>query len=138
MGHSTQACFNATNDDGNVTVGLTSPLAINGHCSVRTFSGNITGRVGIVIAALSVCGVVVDHGIHVAGGDSEKEIGLAKFSESIGTAPIRLRDNADTKALTFQHSPDNSHAKTGVIDVGIACDDDDIAAVPAECVHFGT
>jgi hypothetical protein len=51
--------------------------------------------------------------------------------------PIRLGDDADPEALRLEHTTDDGHAEAGVIDVGIAGDDDDVAAVPAERLHFG-
>jgi hypothetical protein len=51
--------------------------------------------------------------------------------------PVRLRDDADAKALRLEHPADDCHAEARVVDVRIAADDDDVAAVPAECVHLG-
>jgi hypothetical protein len=50
--------------------------------------------------------------------------------------PVRLRDDADAKALSLQQPSHDGHAEAGVIDVGIAGDDDDVAGVPAELVHL--
>ena len=52
--------------------------------------------------------------------------------------PVRLRDDTDTKALCFKGSPNHGHAKTGMIDVGIAGDDDDVTAVPSQGCHLST
>ena len=38
--------------------------------------------------------------------------------------------------MTFENPTDDSHTEAGMIDVGIAGDDDDIAAVPTKLVHF--
>ena len=44
---------------------------------------------------------------------------------SMGSPPVRL-----------QHAPDQGHAKAGVVNVGIAGDEDDIALIPAQRRHL--
>ena len=138
MGHPTKTRFNAANDNGYITVSLTGSLAINRDSAIRSFAGHVTGGVSIVITTLSVGGVVIDHGIHVASSDSKEEVGFAQLSECVCAAPIGLRDNAHAKALTLKHSPNHSHTEARVVDVGITCHDDDVATVPAKRIHFGT
>jgi hypothetical protein len=51
--------------------------------------------------------------------------------------PVGLADDADAEALGFQQPADQRHAEAGMVDVGVAGDQDDIATVPAERVHLG-
>src|SRR5581483_12131204 len=53
------------------------------------------------------------------------------------TAPVGLGDDSDPEALCFEHAPDDRHAEARMVDVSIPADDDDVAAVPAEDLHFG-
>lgn len=48
-----------------------------------------------------------------------------------------LRDDPHPEALRLQQAPDYRHAKAGVIDVGVPGDDDNVAAIPSERIHFG-
>jgi hypothetical protein len=62
--------------------------------------------------------------------------GRPSDAEGIGGFPVRLRDDADAETLRFQQAPDQRHAEAGMVDIGIAGDQDDIATVPAQRVHF--
>ena len=82
--------------------------------------------------------VAVDHAVHVASCHAPEQVGFAQYLEGLGALPVRLGDDADPKPLTFEHAANHRHAKTRVVDIGIARDDDDVAAVPAQCLHLGT
>lgn len=47
-----------------------------------------------------------------------------------------MGQHAHTKALRFKQSSNECGAKAGVIDVGIAADNHDIAGVPAQLLHL--
>jgi hypothetical protein len=49
-----------------------------------------------------------------------------------------LSENADAKAIGFEHSGEQSGGETGVIDVRIAGNEDDVNGVPAARLHFLT
>ncbi|MGY4433055.1 hypothetical protein ACVWWO_005532 [Bradyrhizobium sp. F1.13.1] len=51
--------------------------------------------------------------------------------------PVRLRDDADAKALRLQQPADDGHAEAGVVDIGIAGHQHDVAGIPAERIHLG-
>jgi hypothetical protein len=51
--------------------------------------------------------------------------------------PVRLRDDADTKPLRFKQPADDRHAERGMIDIGSAGHQYDVAGVPAERCHLG-
>jgi hypothetical protein len=46
--------------------------------------------------------------------------------------PVRLADDADAEALRFEQPADQRHAEAGMVDVGVAGDEDDVALVPAQ------
>ena len=60
--------------------GFAAALGIDDDGAVRPPVRLGVGRVGVVGADFAVGRVAVDHGIHVAGGDAEEQIGLAQFS----------------------------------------------------------
>ena len=70
-------------------------------------------------------------------GNAEEQIRFAQGLESVDVLPIGLGDDADAKALRFQGPADHRHAEAGVVDIGIAGDDDDVAGIPAELLHLG-
>ena len=67
----------------------------------------------------------------------KNRFGLPSALKWLGALPVGLRDDADAKALRLQHAADDRHAEARMVDVGVAGDDDDVAAVPAERVHLG-
>ena len=79
---------------------------------------------------------MIDHRIHVACCDAEKEIWATQRCKGFNRSPIRLRDHAHPESLRFQYTTNHSHAKAGMIDVTVSRNDDDVAAIPAKLVHF--
>ena len=137
MRDAAQAALNAAEHDGGVREGLAAALAVNDGRAIRSLAAHITRGVGVVAADFAVRRVAVDHGIHVAAGHAPKQIGFAQRLESFGAGPVGLSDDADPKALVFQHAPDHGHAKAGVVHIGITRDQHDVATVPAQLGHFG-
>ena len=136
MRDAAQRAFNAAQNNGHVVVGLFAALAVDQCGAVGTFAADVAGGVGVVAANFAISRVTVDHGIHVARGHAEEQIGFAQGFEGFGALPIGLGNDADPKTLVLQHPPNDGHAKTGVIDIGVARDDDDVATVPTELRHF--
>jgi hypothetical protein len=75
--------------------------------------------------------------IHVAGGDAEEQPRPAQGAKGVGTLPVGLADDAHAKALRLEQSPDQRHAEAGMVDVGVAGDENDVARIPAQRVHLG-
>ncbi|MNQ15215.1 hypothetical protein D3C85_281820 [compost metagenome] len=131
-----QAAFDAAEDDRHVVPGFLAALRIHDGRAVGARAADVAGGVGVVAADLPVGRVAVDHRIHVAGRDAEEQVRLAQHLEGLGALPVGLRDDAHAKALRLEHAADDRHAEAGVVDVGVARDHDDVAAVPAERVHL--
>jgi hypothetical protein len=93
--------------------------------------------VGIVRSRLSIRRVAVDHRVHVAGGDAKEQVRPAQGLEGILRSPGGLRDDAHAEPLALQQAPDDRHTEGGMIDVGVAGDDDDVAGIPAQRIHLG-
>ena len=138
MRYAAQRCFNAADDDGDIRVSLTTTLAVDQHAAVGALAPHTAWCVSVVTADFAVCGVTVDHGVHVARGHTIKQIGFAKRLKRLGTVPLGLGDDAYPEPLRFQHATNDSHAKTGVVHIGVAGDQNDVATVPAQLRHLGT
>ena len=136
MRDATQRTFNATQHNGHIVERFTTPLAVNQSRTVGAFAAFIARGVSVVTANFAISRVTVDHRVHVARCHAEKQIGFAQHFERVSAVPLRLRDDAHPKALRFEHATNHRHAKAGVIDIRVASDDDDVAAVPAELRHF--
>jgi len=109
------------------------------QCGATTLrpAADIIGGIGIVAANLAISGIAIDHRIHVTGGHAEEQVGFAEQLESFGRIPVGLGNDSHAVALRLQQAADDRHAEAGMIHIGIAGDDDDVAAVPAEQFHFG-
>ena len=137
VGNAPQRAFNAAHDDGHIFEGLTATLAVNNGSAVWPLASHVPGCVSVIAADFSIGRVAVDHGVHVAGGHPKKQIGAAQSGKRLGTLPIGLGNDADPKALVFQHATNHRHAKAGVIDISVPGDQHDVAAVPTQLGHFG-
>ena len=138
MSDAPQRAFNPAQDDGHFLVGFAAALRIHQRGAVRPLAADVACGVSVIRADLAVRRVAVDHRIHVAGGHTEKQIGLAQNSKRVSGLPVGLGNDADTKALRLEHAADDSHAKARMVHIRVARDDDDVAAVPAQRLHFLT
>ncbi len=128
--------LDAAEHDRNRLVDLADSLRVDDDASIGTFAAETARRVGIVAAHAAIRGVAIHHRIHVSAGDAEKQARRAECRKVVSAAPIRLRDDADFEPLCLEHPADDGHAETGVIDVGIPGDDDDVALIPPQRRHF--
>src|SRR5882724_744348 len=131
-----QGGFDAADDDWNILECLARALRVDDHGTIRPLSTLTAGCVCVIASNPAIRGVAIDHGIHVAGCDAEEQVRSSEGRERLGAVPVRLSDDANSKALCFENTADDCHAEAGVIDVGVARDDDDVAAVPAQDVHL--
>ena len=90
------------------------------------------------MAQSAIGGITVDHRVHVASGHTKEQVRFTQTHKIVFVVPLRLGDNSDAKALSFQHTATNRHTKAWVVDVGIAGHQNDVAAIPAKLVHFVT
>jgi hypothetical protein len=138
MGNAAQAGFDRADHYVAAGKGFATALRIDDDGMIGPLVRFTVRGISVVGAWLAIGGVAIDHRIHVAGGDAEEQIRLAERPESLCRQPVGLTDDADTKTLRLEQTPDQRHAETRVIDVGVAGDEDDVAGIPAEEVHFGT
>ena len=136
MGDAAQRRLDAAEHDRRVGEGLAAALGVDDDGAIRPFAALAVRRVGIIVAQASVRGVAVDHRIHIAGGDAEKQIGLAQRPKGRGVPPVGLGDDADAKTLRLEQAADDRHAEARMIDIGVAGDEDHVAGIPAERLHL--
>ena len=136
MRDATQRGLDATQHDGRIGKGLAAALGIDDNGAVGPPAALAVRRVAVVVPEPPVGGVAVHHRVHVARGDAEEQVGLAQCPEGGGIAPLRLGDDAHPEALRLQQPGHQSHAETGMVDVGVTRYQDDVAAVPPQLVHL--
>ena len=137
VGQATQACLDATDDDGGVLERLTDKVAVDCDGAIGTVPLLATGGIGVGVAAVLGHRIVVDHGVHVAGADEEAQARLAEHADAGGVGPVGLADDANFVAVRVEDAADDSHAKAGMVHVGVTADVDKVALVPAARIHVG-
>ncbi len=136
MRDAAQRSLDAAQHDRHMLVGFLAALAVDQACAVRTLAGHAARGIGVIGANLLVRGIAVDHRVHVAGSDTEKQIRLAELHEVVFGLPVGLRDDPDPKALGLEQTTDDRHAERRVIHVRITGHDNDVAGIPAKQIHF--
>lgn len=137
VGQAAQACLDAADDDGGVLKRLADEVAVDRDGSVGTAPLLATGGIGVGVAAVLGHRIVVDHGVHVTGTDEKAQARLAEHGDAGGVGPVGLADDANFVAVRVEYAADDSHAKAGMVHVGITADVDKVALVPAARVHIG-
>ncbi len=138
VGQTAQARLDAADDDGSVLERLADEVAIDRDGSVGTVPLFAAGGVGVGVAAVLGHRIVVDHGVHVAGTDEKAQARLAEHRDAGGIGPVGLADDTHLVAVRVKDAADDSHAKAGMVHVGVTADVDKVALVPAARIHVGT
>ena len=99
---------------------------INDRGAVGAVPGLAAGGIHVVPPDFLVGGIIGDHRIEVAGSDAEKEARRPQPQEIVVFFPIGLRDDADRKPVRFEITADEGRAETGVVDIGVAGNENDI------------
>ena len=74
---------------------------------------------------------MIDQRVHVAGADREEQPRPAELPPRFARMPIGLAEHGDAKAGLLQNAMQDRHREAGMIDVGVAGDEDDVDGVPA-------
>ena len=131
-----QAGFDAPEDHRHIFPRLFAALSVDQRSAIRALAGHVTRRVSIVMAQLTVSGVAVDHRVHVTGGDAEEQVRFTQAHKVVFIIPVRLGNNPHAEPLRFQHASADRHAEARVIDIGIAGNQNNVAAIPAKLIHL--
>ena len=136
MGQAAKRRLDAAGDDGDAGEGFPRPLAIDERGPVRPQADAAAGGIGVVVADFLVGGVVVDERVHVPRAYREEETGTAELPPGFAGLPQRLAQDGDAEPRAFEHAVQDRHGEAGVVDVGVAGDEDDVDGVPAAFAHL--
>ena len=93
--------------------------------------------IGILAAQTTVGGVFVDHRVHATGGNAKEETGTAQLAEIAEVAvPVGLGHDGHAPPSMLYHTADDGSAERGVVDIGIAREQDAIEVIPSTQLHF--
>ena len=135
MGEAAQTGLDAADVDGHIGEGAAGEHGIDGHGAVGALAAHPARGVGVVVAALFGGGVVGDHRVDVARVD-EHGVARTAHRNEIGFIPeIGLGEDGDAEARVLEHARDDRRAEGGVVDVGVARDEQEIAVIPAARLH---
>ncbi|OQC04098.1 MAG: hypothetical protein BWX80_02602 [Candidatus Hydrogenedentes bacterium ADurb.Bin101] len=80
---------------------------------------DIAGRVRIIMAQLAESGVMGEHGIEGACGNTGEQAGPAQAQDIFRSIPARLRDNTDAIPGILQYASEQRHAEGRVVHIRI-------------------
>ena len=134
MREASEGCLKTADAERNIAPYTADSLAVNGDGAVGTLARNAACGI-IVVAALALGGGVMrDHGVNIAAVDEKCEIRSAEAAVIV--IVLRLGENADLEACVLQHAGNDRCSKAGMVNVSIACDNDDVGRVPATRQHI--
>lgn len=136
MRKAAQAGLDAADDDGRFLKRAADEVGIYDDGVIRAQAHFAAGGEKVAAAALFGDGIVVHHGIHIAGGNEKAKFWLAECAHAFGVAPVRLCDNADRETVCFENAGDDRRAERRVVDVGIAADVHEIELFDAAYRHI--
>ena len=102
MRDAAQARLDAADDDRHIGIGFARALAVDDHAAIGPAAALAFRGIGIIASDTPVGGIAINHRIHVAGGDTEKQFRATENLEGIGALPVRLRNDAYAKTLRLQ------------------------------------
>ena len=101
-------------------------VAIGDHCQVRAPVVQTAGGEIVLAALFADGGIVCDHRIHAAGGDTPEKIRFAQTADVLPAVDIGLGDDSHPVARVQQNLADDGYADKRRIHVGIPGHQDDI------------
>ena len=132
MGDAAQRGLDAAEDDGDVGEELLEDLGVDDGGVLGTHVVTPVGAVGILGAQAAGGGVLVDHRVHAAGTDAEEEPWPTQLLEvAVVAVPVGLGHDGHAVACCLQRASYDGGAERGVVDVGIAREEDDVHLVPS-------
>ena len=133
-----QAGLDAAQHDGRFLERAADEVGVHDGRVVRAQARLPARRVRVLAAPLPRHGVVVHHGVHVAGRHEERQPRLAERGHRGRVVPIGLRDDAHPVAVRLQKPRDDGRAERGVVDVRVARHVHEVDLVPAAFRHVLT
>src|ERR1700761_7706678 len=106
MSDAAERSLDAAYDDRHILECFTRALRVHDDRAVGPLTALASRRIGIVTSDAAIRRVAIDHGVHVAGGDAEEQVGSAESSKRFGAMPIGLRNDPDAETLGLEDTPD--------------------------------
>ena len=131
-----QTGLNAADDDGHMLIAPPDHIAVYRHRPVRPLSHHTARCVGIGLPVPLGHGIVIDHGIHVAGGNQEAETRLPELPHALRLMPVRLAEHTYRIAVGLQDPADDGGAEAGMVHIGIAAKIDKVRLCDALFQHI--
>jgi hypothetical protein len=131
-----QRRFHAPGDHRHPFERLPATLHVDRRGPIGAQPDRPSGAVGVGVPPLPVCRVVVDHRVHVAGGDTVEQAGASQLAPRIGGAPVGLRKDRHPVAVALQPAAQDRRGERRVVDVGVPGDEDDVGRLPAKRLDF--
>ena len=128
--------LHAADDDRDLAEGLVDAVAVDDRRAVRPQARPAARGVQVLGARALGRGIVVDHGVDVAGGDHEAVLGPAKARKVPRIVEVRLVEHAHAVAGILQHARDDGVSKGGMVHIRIPGHDDEIRLIPAAREHL--
>ena len=135
VGHTAQAGLQPAQDHGRLLKSPPDQVSIDHDRVVRPLSHDPAGTESVLPSVFFVDGIVVDHGIHIAGGDQEAQPGLPQRRHALRIPPVRLADHADRVAVGLQDTRNNGRPEARVVHIGVTADIDKIQLPDSLCLH---
>ena len=137
MRHAPQGGFDTADHDRGLGIKLFQHAGIDRGGVVRSETDLPAGGVGVLTAGFARGRVAVHHRVHATRGDAKKQAGRAEFLEVTQViTPVRLRQDGYLQPLGLEQAANNRGAEGGVIDVGVARDDNHVELIPTTGLHL--
>ena len=136
VGEPSEAGLDAAYDKGDVLPGLPGPVAVDHRRPLGLPPGLAAGGVGVVTAGFFRRREVGEHGVQVARRDQGAQAGPAEGQEVLQAPPVGLGDHADPVAPGLEDPGYDGVGETGVVDIGVAGDEDEVHLAPDEAIQI--
>ena len=111
-------------------------IAVNGTGVIWPFTHCSAGSIGVKVAAFFRHGIMVDHGIHVAGTNQKSQPRTAEPHDVFAVFPVGLRYNADFVTVFLENAGNYRGTERRMVHVGVAQNINKISLLPAASLHF--
>ena len=136
MCQTAERCLDAAEDHRCMFIRSPDQIAVHGNRAVRPFSHHAARCKSIDFSVLFRHSIMIDHGIHISGGDKKAKTRFTENRNAVLVLPVRLGDDADGIAVRLKHAADDRRAERGMVHVGISDDIDKVKLFDSPFLHL--
>ena len=136
MRKSPKTCLDPSENDRRLLVCLPDQISIDHRRIIRTLSHHTARCIRVGRPAFFRDRIVIDHGIHIAGGNKKRKPWLSKHRDAFFVLPIRLGDDPNPIPSGFQHMADDRMSKGRMIHISVSDHIDKINLIPSPFFHL--